>query len=136
MLTKMPMVLALLAAICSSRPAIAIEKCPINDTDIGNAGSYAKAVAAAVRNALNCERSYGMLEACQLGSTADNAIADRVQSKCEPRSRRQAPLRTIRANRLRLGSRAYGLEVHLARWNPNGLLRSLIVNGYSGLALQ
>jgi hypothetical protein len=84
MFTKMPTVLALVVTISSGGPAIAIEKCPVNDTDSEKAGSYMKAVGAAVRNAPNCGRAYRMLEACQLGSTADNALADTVKSKCEP----------------------------------------------------
>ncbi|SEE18479.1 hypothetical protein SAMN05519104_5428 [Rhizobiales bacterium GAS188] len=84
MLTKMRTVLALVVTMSSGGPVIAIEKCPVNDIDSEKAGSYAKAVEAALRKAPNCERAYRMLEACQLGSTADNALSVTVQSKCEP----------------------------------------------------
>jgi hypothetical protein len=78
---KMPAVVALVVA---GGSAIAIERCPVNDADSEEAGSYVEAIKAAVRNAPNCERAYRMLEACQLGSTADNSLAVTVQSKCEP----------------------------------------------------
>ncbi|MFI5015684.1 MAG: hypothetical protein ACHQAY_25385 [Hyphomicrobiales bacterium] len=79
----MPTILALVVMISWGGPAIASEKCPVNDTDPEKAGSYVKAVEAAVLNAPNCERAYRILEACQLGSTADNTLADMVQSECE-----------------------------------------------------
>jgi hypothetical protein len=81
---RIPGVLALAVAVFSSGPAIAVGKCPVNDSDAEKAGSYAQAVEAAVRRAPNCNRAYRILEACQLGSTADNPLADTVQSKCEP----------------------------------------------------
>jgi hypothetical protein len=84
MFTKMRTVLAIVVTISSGGPAIAIEKCAVNNTDSEKAGSYVEAVETAVRNAPNCDRAYRMLEACQLGSTADNALAETVQSKCEP----------------------------------------------------
>jgi hypothetical protein len=65
-------------------PVMAVEKCSVGDAAAEKAGGYANAVEAAVKDASNCERAYKTLAACQLGSSADNALADIVQSKCEP----------------------------------------------------
>lgn len=73
----------LVSVIAPSVPVMAGE-CTVDDTAVEKAGGYGKAVEAAVESASNCERAYQMLEVCQLGSSADNALADIVQSKCEP----------------------------------------------------
>jgi hypothetical protein len=64
-------------------PAIAFEKCPVDDAQTEKSGSYVEAVEAAVRNALSCDRAAQTLEGCQLGSTADNPLSGEVMSKCE-----------------------------------------------------
>jgi hypothetical protein len=64
-------------------PMMAAEKWTVGDAAAEKAGGYANAVEAAVKDASNCERAYKTLAACQLGSSADNALADIVQSKCE-----------------------------------------------------
>src|SRR5262245_26404207 len=84
MFTKIGPILALAVAVAITGPAIGAETCPVNDTDSDKAGSYVNAVEAAVRSAASCEKAYRLLEACQLGSAADNSLANTVQSKCEP----------------------------------------------------
>jgi hypothetical protein len=64
-------------------PAIAFEKCPVDDAQTEKNGSYVEAVKAAVRNAPGCDRAFRTFEGCQLGSTADNPLSDEVMSKCE-----------------------------------------------------
>ncbi len=73
-----------IAAAAFSTPMMAVEKCPVGDAGVEKAGGYVNAVEAAVKDAANCERAYRILEACQLGSSGDNALADIVRSKCEP----------------------------------------------------
>jgi hypothetical protein len=75
--------LAFVASVSFGIPAIALEKCPVDGTQIEKSGSYVEAVEAAVRNAPSCDWAYRMLERCQLGSTADNPLATDVMSKCE-----------------------------------------------------
>jgi hypothetical protein len=65
-------------------PLRALEECPIDDAAVTKAGGYGKAVETLVKTASNCEKAYQTLETCQLGSSADNALATIVQSKCEP----------------------------------------------------
>jgi hypothetical protein len=65
--------------------AMAAEQCPISEAAITKAGGYANAVTAAMNTELSCEGAYRTLEACQLGSSGDNALSDIVLSKCEPR---------------------------------------------------
>lgn len=38
-----------------------------------------------MNNEFSCEGSYRLFEACQLGSSGDNAFSGIVLSKCEPR---------------------------------------------------
>jgi hypothetical protein len=57
--------------------------CPVGDAEAEKAGGYSHAVEAAVRDAPDCEQAFAMLEACQLGSTADNPLSDLVRAKCE-----------------------------------------------------
>lgn len=64
-------------------PAIAFEKCPVDDAQTEKSGSYVEAVEAAVRNAPSCDRAFRTLDGCQLGSSADNPLSDEVMSKCE-----------------------------------------------------
>jgi transposase len=73
------------AACMFAIPALAAEKCPISDDAAAKAGGFANAVTAAVKAEFSCEGAYRMLDLCQLGSTADNALADMVLTKCEPR---------------------------------------------------
>ena len=68
----------------SASPLRGLEECPVDDAAVTTAGGYGKAVEALVKTASNCEKAYQTLEACQLGSFADNALAAIVQSKCEP----------------------------------------------------
>jgi hypothetical protein len=74
---------ALLVAV--DAPAYAAEQCSISEVAVTKAGGYANAVAAAMKNEFSCEGAYRVLEVCQLGSSGDNALADIVLSKCEPR---------------------------------------------------
>lgn len=71
----------LIAATAFGAPAMAADKCPVGDS---GASGFAAAVTTAVNNAWSCSGAYQILEACQLGSTADNALSDMVLSKCEP----------------------------------------------------
>lgn len=75
----------LLVACAFATPLLAAEKCPISDEAIAKAGGLANAVTAAVKTEFSCEGAYRVLDLCQLGSTADNALADMVLTKCEPR---------------------------------------------------
>jgi hypothetical protein len=76
--------LAFVAPVSFGVPAIAFRKCPVDAAQIEKSGgSYVEAVNAAVRNAQSCYRAYRTLEACQLGSAADNPLSDLVMSKCE-----------------------------------------------------
>lgn len=77
--------LALLAAYAIATPVLAAEKCPISDEATAKAGGFANAVTAAVKTEFSCEGAYRVLDLCQLGSTADNALAEMVLAKCEPR---------------------------------------------------
>jgi len=63
--------------------AIAFEKCPGDHAQTEKGGSYVEAVEAAVRTARSCDRAFRTLDACQVGSTADNSLSDLVKSKCE-----------------------------------------------------
>jgi hypothetical protein len=71
-------VAALLMAAAFSVPAVAADKCPVGDS-----GDQA-AVTTAVKTAWSCSGAYQILDACQFGSTADNALSTEVLSKCEP----------------------------------------------------
>lgn len=62
----------------------AAEQCPITDAAIAQAGDYANAVEAVVKAAPDCERAFRVLDACQLGSSGDVALAGIVRGKCEP----------------------------------------------------
>jgi hypothetical protein len=73
--------LAVAVAVFNS-PAMAAQKCQVGDKAVEKAGGYANAVRAAVQDAPTCEAAYSVLEACQLGSSGDNALDDIVQSKC------------------------------------------------------
>ncbi|WP_249225241.1 hypothetical protein [Tardiphaga alba] len=66
-------------------PAFAAPKCPIDDDAAAKAGGFVNAVTAAVKTEFSCEGAFRVLEACQFGSTTDNALADMVLTKCEPR---------------------------------------------------
>ncbi len=63
--------------------ALAEPVCPVGDAEAEKAGGYSHAVEAAVRDAADCQQAFAMLEACQLGSTADNPLSDLVRAKCE-----------------------------------------------------
>jgi hypothetical protein len=76
---------ALFVAFASLSPAMAAEKCPLSDEVIAKAGGFANAVTAAVKTEFSCEGAFRVLDLCQVGSTADNALSDMVLSKCEPR---------------------------------------------------
>jgi hypothetical protein len=65
-------------------PAAAIDACPVGESDIDKAGSYVAAVEALIGGARDCDTAFKRLEACQLGSSGDNALATLVQAKCEP----------------------------------------------------
>jgi hypothetical protein len=71
----------LLATAAFSTTAVAAEKCPVGDSGASN---FQAAVTTAVKTAWSCSGAYQILETCQLGSTADNALSDMVLSKCEP----------------------------------------------------
>lgn len=78
-------VIAVLAALAFAAPAFAAEKCPISDEAEVKAGGFANAVTAAVKAEFSCEGAFRVLDLCQLGSTADNALSGMVLAKCEPR---------------------------------------------------
>ena len=81
---KILMLTLLSAAIITASPALAAEQCPINDAAIAQAGSFANAVEAVISAAPDCERAFKALDACQLGSSGDVALAGIVRGKCEP----------------------------------------------------
>lgn len=76
--------LLLLVVLIAASPTLAAEQCPINDAAIMQAGSYVAAVEAIVKSAPDCERAFKALDACQLGSSGDNALSEIVRGKCEP----------------------------------------------------
>lgn len=71
-------------ALALSAPAMAADTCPVSDAAAEKADGFANAVRAAVKAASTCEHAYTTLAACQLGSSADNALSETVKSKCEP----------------------------------------------------
>jgi hypothetical protein len=75
---------SLIVAMAFGSRTFAIDECQIGEGAVETAGGYANAVAAAVKAAPDCEKAYKTLAACALNSSADNALADIVQSKCEP----------------------------------------------------
>ena len=74
----------LLASAVAASSATAAEDCPVNEAAITNAGGYGNAGEAAVKAAPDCERAFKTLDACQLGSSWDNALSEIVRAKCEP----------------------------------------------------
>jgi hypothetical protein len=74
----------LIASAVTASPALAAEQCPITEVAIAQVGGYANAVEAAVSAAPDCERAFKVLDACQLGSSGDVALAGIVRGKCEP----------------------------------------------------
>ena len=76
---------AVFAVLAFATSALAAEKCPISDEATAKAGGFANAVTAAVKTEFSCEGAFRILDLCQLGSTADNALSDMVLTKCEPR---------------------------------------------------
>ena len=78
-------VLVAFAVVMSTAAASAAPKCPIDDDAAAKAGGFANAVTAAVKAEFSCEGAFRVLDLCQLGSTADNALSDMVLAKCEPR---------------------------------------------------
>ncbi len=75
--------IVLVAAVSANGFAAGAGTCPVTASDTENAGSYVDAVNAAVRSAPDCDGAFRTFEDCQLGSTADNALASVVQAKCE-----------------------------------------------------
>ena len=84
MLVKTLTFLALLLAASAGGAALAADTCPVSDADTDKAGSYLEAISAIIRDAPDCHKAASLLQACQLGSSGDNALADAVQAKCEP----------------------------------------------------
>jgi hypothetical protein len=78
-------IIFVLCCMACAGPALAAEKCPIGDEAATKAGGFANAVTAAVKAEFSCEGAFRVLDLCQLGSTADNALSDMVLAKCEPR---------------------------------------------------
>jgi hypothetical protein len=64
-------------------PARAVEQCTVGGGD-KNAAGFAEAVTTEIKTAWSCGGAYRILESCQLGSSADNALSEIVLSKCEP----------------------------------------------------
>ncbi|CAN5462965.1 hypothetical protein BH11PSE4_BH11PSE4_41270 [soil metagenome] len=71
----------LIATTAFNTSAVAADKCPVGEAGASN---FQTAVTTAVKTAWSCSGAYQTLEACQLGSTADNALSDIVLAKCEP----------------------------------------------------
>jgi len=78
-------------------PALTVEQCHISEAAITQAGGYGNAVEAAVKAAPDCERAFKTLDACQLGSSWDNALSEIVRAKCEPLFIKKANAGTMRA---------------------------------------
>lgn len=78
-------VLTVFASCMFATPALTAPKCPIDDDAAAKAGGLANAVTAAVKAEFSCEGAFRILDLCQLGSTADNALSEMVLTKCEPR---------------------------------------------------
>lgn len=77
--------LVMFAALAFATPVLAAEKCPISDDAEAKAGGFVQAVTAAIKTEFSCEGAFRVLDLCQLGSTADNALSGMVLAKCEPR---------------------------------------------------
>jgi len=74
----------LVTVVLATSPATAAEECHVSEVAITQAGGYGLAVEAAVKAAPDCERAFKTLDACQLGSSWDNALSESVRAKCEP----------------------------------------------------
>ena len=71
-----------LVAVLAGGPAFA-GSCPVSDAAAAKAGSYASGVDEAITSARDCDKAFAILDACQLGSSADNALSEPVVKKCE-----------------------------------------------------
>jgi hypothetical protein len=78
-----------MATVVLGAPARAADQCAVGGGKQEVAG-FADVVTTAIKTAWSCEGAYKILETCQLGSTADNALSDIVLSKCEPRFKPKA----------------------------------------------
>jgi hypothetical protein len=79
-----PALAFMLLSCAFTSPVMAADRCPVTDAAAEKAGGFANAVSAAVKSAWSCGGAYQVLEACQLGSSGDNALSAMVLSKCEP----------------------------------------------------
>ena len=82
----MSRVLALAVAALSGAPAhaaVSAGSCPVSDAAAAKAGSYALGVKEAIGAAPDCDRAFMILDACQLGSRADNGLSGPVAARCE-----------------------------------------------------
>ena len=77
----------LMVSVVLGAAAEAADQCTVGDQ---KAAGFADAVTTAIKTAWSCEGAYKILESCQLGSSADNALSDIVLSKCEPRFKSKA----------------------------------------------
>lgn len=90
-------VAVLLASAITASSVLAAEQCHVREVEITNAGGYGNAVEVAVKAAPDCERAFKTLDACQLGSSWDNALSEIVRAKCEPLFIGKANAGTMRA---------------------------------------
>jgi hypothetical protein len=74
---------AVMMAVGVGAPAWSAEQCTIGGGD-KNASGFADTVTAAIKTAWSCGGAYRILETCQFGTSADNALSQIVLSKCEP----------------------------------------------------
>ena len=60
------------------------EACPVGEDDVAKAEGYGNAVNKLISDATDCFTAFRLLEACQLGTSGDNALSGFVRDKCEP----------------------------------------------------
>jgi hypothetical protein len=76
--------LAFAATLILGLPVRAQDACAVGEAAIDAAGSYAAAVERKISAAPDCFKAFQTLDACQLGSSGDNALSEIVVGKCEP----------------------------------------------------
>jgi hypothetical protein len=72
------------ATLAGATPVVAEEACPVGEDEVVKAEGYGKAVNKLISEASDCFTAFRLLEACQLGTSGDNALSGFVREKCEP----------------------------------------------------
>jgi hypothetical protein len=72
------------ATLIGAAPVLAEDACPVGEQDVVKAEGYGNAVKQVLSDSQDCAKAFQLLEACQLGTSGDNALAEIVRGKCEP----------------------------------------------------